>query len=269
MAGCESFKGRGLRQRSGLTPRFSRPCSRSPVRLLRIDRLFRCLSSCRIARGDPQPRSAQLCQPRSESRPRSPASERTTSRRGPVQKPCCLPTSPCNPSSRQAHRRDISFHCTGVETHCSRCCKDRAGREAEAAFRGGVGTGGEGFRKFPTGGRDFSKWVRTMPGVAGPSGSVGNRIDTSPRGVGTVEGWCGSRCIVWSKRETAMSHRRGAKGCPSHANFGSRVEHVVGGTPSDLCDALLQGESNRALELTAKLSDGVEQMVEMTNGMRP
>ena len=38
---------------------------------------------------------------------------------------------------------------------------------------------------------------------------------------------------------------------------------------ADLRDALLQGDSNRALELTAKLSDGVEQMVEMTDGMRP
>ena len=37
MAGCKSFEGRGLRQRSGLAPRFKRPCS--PVRLLRIDRL--------------------------------------------------------------------------------------------------------------------------------------------------------------------------------------------------------------------------------------
>ena len=38
---------------------------------------------------------------------------------------------------------------------------------------------------------------------------------------------------------------------------------------ADLRDALLQGDSNRALDLTAKLSDGVEQMVEMTDGMRP
>ena len=38
---------------------------------------------------------------------------------------------------------------------------------------------------------------------------------------------------------------------------------------ADLRDALLQGDSNRALELTAKLSDGVEQMVEMTDGMHP
>ena len=37
---------------------------------------------------------------------------------------------------------------------------------------------------------------------------------------------------------------------------------------ADLRDVLLQGDSNRALELTAKLSD-VEQMVEMTDGMRP
>ena len=38
---------------------------------------------------------------------------------------------------------------------------------------------------------------------------------------------------------------------------------------ADLRDALLQGDSNRALELNAKLSDGVEQMVEMTDGMCP
>ena len=38
---------------------------------------------------------------------------------------------------------------------------------------------------------------------------------------------------------------------------------------ADLRDALLQGDSNRALELTAKLSDGAEQMVEMTDGMHP
>ena len=38
---------------------------------------------------------------------------------------------------------------------------------------------------------------------------------------------------------------------------------------ADFRDALLQGDSNRALELTANLSDGVEQMVDMTDGMRP
>ena len=59
---------------------------------------------------------------------------------------------------------------------------------------------------------------------------------------------------MWSKRETAMW--RGARRCPSHANFGSsRGEHEVGGTPCRPPDALLQGDSNRALELTVKLSD--------------
>ena len=38
---------------------------------------------------------------------------------------------------------------------------------------------------------------------------------------------------------------------------------------ADLRDAFLQGDSNRALELTAKLPDGVEQMVEMTERDAP
>ena len=137
------------------------------------------------------------------------------------------PTSSCDPSSRQAPK-------TGEETQCSRLCKDRAGREAEAGLRGGVGTGGEGSGLFPTRGRDgTSWWVRTMlAGVAGPGRSVGCRIVTSPRGVGTVEGWCGSRCTVWAKRETAVPRRRGASSTSSHADSGSSiVEHVVGGTP--------------------------------------
>ena len=67
---------------------------------------------------------------------------------------------------------------SGEEMHCSRVCRPR------------------------------SRWARTMPaGVAGPSGSVGSRIVTSPRRVGTVKGWCGSRWTVWAKRETAMPHR--------------------------------------------------------------
>ena len=150
MDGCKSFEGHGLWQRSGLALKQQR--------------------SYRIARGDPQPRSAQLHQPRSfESRQRSPALEWTTSRRGRGFLEAALSRAQrllVIPSSRQAHR---SFHCTGEETRCSRVCKDRAGRESEAAFRGGVRTGGMGFGMFPTGGRDF-RWVRTMPaGMVGSS----------------------------------------------------------------------------------------------------
>ena len=60
--------------------------------------------------------------------------------RGPVWKPAALSRAQRLLASRQAHRRCVSFHCTGEETQCSRVCKDRASREAEAGLRGGVGT---------------------------------------------------------------------------------------------------------------------------------
>ena len=64
---------------------------------------------------------------------------------------------------------------------------------------------------------------------------------TSPRGVGTVEGWCGSRCTVCSKRETAMSHRRGARRYSSHANLVlAELNMWLEERHADLRDALME-----------------------------
>ena len=73
---------------------------------------------------------------------------------------------------------------------------------------------------------------------------------------------------VWAKRETAVSQeRRGGFPAmptlvPPELNMWLEERHT------DLRDALSR-DSNRALELTAKLSEGVEQVVEMTDGMHP
>ena len=95
-----------------------------------------------------------------------------------------------------------------------------------------------------------------MPGVAGPSGSVGSRIVTSPRRVGTVEGCVDpdASCSPSVKRPCGTGEVRGGVPAmptlvPAELNMRLEERHA------DLRDALLQGDSNRALELTVKLSD--------------
>ena len=111
---------------------------------------------------------------------------------------------------------------------------------------------------FPTRCRDFiSRWVRTVRAAleAAELAQLKGRVDpfapcgpsVKPMPPGEVRGAIPAMPIL----------------VPAELNMWLEERHA------DLRDALLQGDSNRALELTAKLSDCVEQMVEMTDGMRP
>ena len=104
--------------------------------------------------------------------------------------------------------------------------------------------------------------VSTTTNPSRPRLSVESRARTSPCGAGSVEGrWCRPRCTMWAERELVLPHGGGSWGDSSHANVrASRVE-------LDLHDALLKGDNNRALELSTKLSEGAERMIEMTGGM--
>ena len=157
MGGYKSFEGRGHQRRSGLAPNAhaAAQCDGcASTASFEISDVADAGSPAEISRRGP--RSCIDEDPSNPSGDRQPWSGR---HRGEVQfgsRVVSCPTSSCDPSSRQAPK-------TGEETQCSRVCKDRAGREAEAGLRGGVGTGGEGSGMFPTRGRDgTSRLVRTM-----------------------------------------------------------------------------------------------------------
>ena len=124
------------------------------------------------------------------------------------------PTSPCDPSSRQAHRRHVSFHCTGEETYCSRVSKDRAG----------VGTGGEGSGMFPTGGRDFTTCRQESQD---PVAVLEAELSRARAGLAQLKGVDpDAPCGPSVKRPCRTGEGRGC--IPA---MPSRVEYVVGGTP--------------------------------------
>ena len=136
----------------------------------------------------------------------------------------------CDPSKRQAHRRYVSFHCTGEETHCSRFCIEQAEKQRQVFEE-----------ELAQAEKDLERFRREAETAqAGRSGPCRQEF-TSPRG--GVDPDVPSGPSV--KRPCRTGEVRG-----------------IGGTTT-----LFSRET--ALELTAKLSDGVEQMVEMTDGMRP
>ena len=71
-----------------------------------------------------------------------------------------------------------------------------------------------------------------------------------------------------SQRESTSASEVGS--CSIHAHFGSgRIGTVDEDRQADLQEALSLDDTNRILELTSKLSEGAERLVEMRGGMSP
>ena len=258
MAGCKSIRGPRLRQRvastQGLTSCAETQCE------------------CCASRRSPA-RSAQLRQPRSSNPGRDrPASERR--HRGEVQfgsRVVSGPTSPCDPSSRQAYQRDVSFHCIlqrAKKRIAAESVKIEQAEKQRQLFE----------EELAQAERDLEGFRREAETSAGGSGPC--RESQDPVAVLEAE---------LSQARAELAQLKGGvdpdASCGPSVKRPCRTGEVRGGVPAmptlvqlnmwleerhaDFHDALLQGDSYRALELTAKLSDGVEQMVEMTDGMHP
>ena len=80
--------------------------------------------------------------------------------------------------------------------------------------------------------------------------------------------WTGSSSgrTLWTRRETDLSVWTGAWPGPRHASVGE-LSAWLEERHADLRDTLTLGDNCRVLELTSKLSEGTEHMVEITSGM--
>ena len=179
------------------------------------------------------------------------------------------PTSSCDPSSRQAHRRYVSFHCTGEKRIAAGSAKiEQAEQRQVLEELAQAEKDLECFRReaetAQTGGSGGCRWESQDPVTALEAELSQVRAELAQlKGGVDPDAPCGPSV----KRPCRTGEVRGAIPAmptlvPAELNLWLEERHA------DLHEALLKGDSNRALELTA-LSDGVKQMVEMTGGMLP
>ena len=187
LGGCKSFEDRNLQWRSGFAPRLN-PHPQTPS-LTVTHRQSQKLQMQGPRRSPAEVRAASTKILRIQAAIASLAADDMEERSS-------LEAAMSLPSSRQAHRRYVSFHCTGEETHCSRVCKDRVSREAEAGLRGRVGTGGEGSGMFLTR-RPRRHKQDACRSCRDPVAALEAELSRVRTELAQLK-WCGSRCTVWA-----------------------------------------------------------------------